>query len=191
VKRFLFIKSVDDMTDIQSELDALFTSLVHVILINHDAHSILYIYEGEYELNFEEVILNMLSDTLYDLTLYQSYQFEHIDNLMLHFEFIKENIELVPKKNGPYINNQKILKAIIHLPKQLLRDNFMRKYSKDNMMLDTLKSYFENDQNMSKAAKELYIHRNTLIQRLDKFMQETGFDVRKFQDAVLIYQLIP
>jgi carbohydrate diacid regulator len=43
---------------------------------------------------------------------------------------------------------------------------------------------------MSKASKHLYVHRNTLIQRLDKLHQVTGFDVRVFQDAYLIYQLI-
>lgn len=178
------------MTDIQQDLNALFMSLVHVINMAQDHNSALFIYEGYDELDFEEITLNMLSDTLYDLVLYQSFQFESLDELMKHYDFIKTYIELVPKKIGPFLNDQKVLKSIMHLPKTILKEQFLRKYAKDNMMLDTLNIYFENDQNMSKASKELYIHRNTLIQRLDKFLQETGFDVRKFQDAVIIYQLI-
>ena len=43
---------------------------------------------------------------------------------------------------------------------------------------------------MSQASKNLYIHRNTLTQRLDKFLQITGFDARKFMDGLLIYHLL-
>lgn len=39
---------------------------------------------------------------------------------------------------------------------------------------------------MSETAKKLYIHRNTLLYRLDKFKNETGLDVRTFHDAVLV-----
>jgi len=42
------------------------------------------------------------------------------------------------------------------------------------------------DCNVSETAKKLYIHRNTLLYRLDKFKQETGLDVRTFNDAVLV-----
>ena len=58
------------------------------------------------------------------------------------------------------------------------------------MMIDTIKTYLEADQNMSFASKILYVHRNTLIQRIDKFQQVTGFDVKVFIDAYLIYHLI-
>ena len=190
MKRFIYIKSTHDMTEIQNEMDALFSSLVDVFDMVHEKNSTLYIYQGFYDLDFEEITMNMLSDTLYDLVLYQSFQFEDMKELLSHVDFVKTYLEFVPKKMGSFINHQKLLKSNLNLPKQLLSEQFLRKYAKDHMMLDTLYIYFENNQNMSKAAKELYIHRNTLIQRLDKFLQETGFDVRKFQDAVIIYQLI-
>ncbi|MCL6458242.1 MAG: helix-turn-helix domain-containing protein [Gorillibacterium sp.] len=52
--------------------------------------------------------------------------------------------------------------------------------------LSTLESFFHLECNVSETAKKLYIHRNTLLYRLDKFKQETGLDVRSFNDAVLI-----
>lgn len=57
---------------------------------------------------------------------------------------------------------------------------------KDEEMRSTLHTFFELDCNVSETAKRLYIHRNTLIYRIDKFKQETGLDVRSFQDAVLV-----
>ncbi|ALS25641.1 PucR family transcriptional regulator [Paenibacillus sp. 32O-W] len=53
-------------------------------------------------------------------------------------------------------------------------------------ILATLETFFELDCNVSETAKKLYIHRNTLLYRLDKLKQETGLDVRQFRDAVLV-----
>jgi DNA-binding PucR family transcriptional regulator len=53
-----------------------------------------------------------------------------------------------------------------------------------------MKIFIEKNQNTSEAAKALYLHRNTLINRLDKFYRVTGFDLKKFEDAAIIYLLI-
>ncbi|GIP34287.1 CdaR family transcriptional regulator [Paenibacillus sp. J2TS4] len=52
--------------------------------------------------------------------------------------------------------------------------------------LTALETFFSLDCNVSETAKKLYIHRNTLLYRLDKFKQETGLDVRNFRDAVQV-----
>jgi Regulator of polyketide synthase expression len=52
--------------------------------------------------------------------------------------------------------------------------------------ISTLDAFFTMDCNVSETAKRLYIHRNTLLYRLDKLKQETGLDVRSFNDAVLV-----
>ncbi|MDP4099496.1 helix-turn-helix domain-containing protein [Paenibacillus sp. P96] len=56
----------------------------------------------------------------------------------------------------------------------------------DTETLSTLDTFFQLDCNVSETAKRLYIHRNTLIYRLDKIKQESGLDVRTFNDAVLV-----
>ncbi|SFF35836.1 carbohydrate diacid regulator [Paenibacillus catalpae] len=56
----------------------------------------------------------------------------------------------------------------------------------ESEMLATLETFFSLDCNVSETAKKLYIHRNTLLYRLDKLKQETGLDVRQFRDAVLV-----
>ncbi|MDR0268913.1 MAG: helix-turn-helix domain-containing protein [Paenibacillus sp.] len=56
----------------------------------------------------------------------------------------------------------------------------------DNETFSTLETFFQLDCNVSETAKRLYIHRNTLLYRLDKIKQETGLDVRSFGDAVLV-----
>ena len=51
-------------------------------------------------------------------------------------------------------------------------------------MMETIDAFFRNDLNLSTTAREMFIHRNTLIYRLDKIRKVTGYDLRHFQDAV-------
>lgn len=55
----------------------------------------------------------------------------------------------------------------------------------DNEMIITIEEFMNCGLNISDAAKKLYIHRNTLIYRLDKIKKEIGFDIRNFKEAVL------
>ncbi len=59
-------------------------------------------------------------------------------------------------------------------------------------MLETLEMFFKKDLNLSDTARQMYIHRNTLVYRLDKVQRQVGLDLRKFDDAVtfkLLYEM--
>ena len=51
-------------------------------------------------------------------------------------------------------------------------------------MVQTIDKFFECHLNVSEAARQLYIHRNTLVYRLDKVQRATGLDLRAFDDAI-------
>lgn len=50
--------------------------------------------------------------------------------------------------------------------------------------LTTVFTFFENNLNISETARQLYVHRNTLVYRLEKIQKKTGLDVRSFEDAL-------
>jgi carbohydrate diacid regulator len=54
----------------------------------------------------------------------------------------------------------------------------------DDEILTTIKKFFENSLNVSETSRQLYIHRNTLVYRLDKIQKITGLDLRVFEDAI-------
>ena len=54
----------------------------------------------------------------------------------------------------------------------------------DEETLATINKFFENSLNVSETSRQLYIHRNTLVYRLDKIQKITGLDLRIFDDAV-------
>lgn len=54
----------------------------------------------------------------------------------------------------------------------------------DEETLSTINKFFENSLNVSETSRQLYIHRNTLVYRLDKLQKSTNLDLRVFEDAI-------
>lgn len=57
--------------------------------------------------------------------------------------------------------------------------------SLDSETLNTIQKFFENNLNVSETSRQLYVHRNTLVYRLDKIKKITGLDLREFDDAII------
>lgn len=54
----------------------------------------------------------------------------------------------------------------------------------DDEMLTTINKFFENNLNVSETSRQLFVHRNTLVYRIEKLKMSTGLDVRAFDDAL-------
>ena len=74
----------------------------------------------------------------------------------------------------------------IPLCKMFIREIFEGKSPDDfdEETLTTINKLFENNLNVSETSRQLYIHRNTLVYRLDKLQKSTGLDLRVFEDAI-------
>ena len=87
-------------------------------------------------------------------------------------------------------NQLGIGRLIYQLPLPLCR-MFIREIFKDKRpdefdeeTLTTINKFFENNLNVSETSRQLFIHRNTLVYRLDKLLKSTGLDLRIFEDAI-------
>ncbi len=87
-------------------------------------------------------------------------------------------------------NQLGIGRLIYQLPLPLCR-MFIREIFKDKRpdefdeeTLTTISKFFENNLNVSETSRQLFIHRNTLVYRLDKLLKSTGLDLRIFEDAI-------
>ncbi len=96
-----------------------------------------------------------------------------------------------------------LLKMLEDLPKhklneylEILMDVSAREIFSDEEMTATAEEFLENSLNVSETARKLYLHRNTLMYRLDKIEKATGLNIRKFSDAVtfrlitMLYRLV-
>lgn len=87
--------------------------------------------------------------------------------------------------------NLGIARLIYQLPSTLcemfLREVFKRGSieSLDHETLFTIQKFFENNLNVSETSRKLFVHRNTLVYRLEKIRKLTGLDLREFDDAIV------
>ena len=84
-----------------------------------------------------------------------------------------------------------LIKMLEDLPKyklgenlETLMDSGAKEIFNDEEMINTAEEFLENNLNTSETSRKLYLHRNTLIYRLDKIERATGLNIRKFSDAV-------
>ncbi len=87
-------------------------------------------------------------------------------------------------------NTLGIGRLIYQLPVQLC-EMFMKEVFGENLpdtfddeTLVTISKFFENNLNVSETARQLYVHRNTLVYRLEKLQRSTGLDIKVFDDAL-------
>ena len=82
-------------------------------------------------------------------------------------------------------------RIIYQLPTTLCKkflDEVFKKGSLEQMdedTINTIQKFFENSLNISETARKLFVHRNTLVYRLDKIQKNTGLDLREFDDAII------
>ena len=55
----------------------------------------------------------------------------------------------------------------------------------DQEIVFTIQKFFENNLNVSETSRKLFVHRNTLVYRLEKIKKLTGLDLREFDDAIV------
>ena len=93
-------------------------------------------------------------------------------------------------RNVVAYNNLGIGRLIYQLPmplcKMFIKEIFEGKSLDDfdDETLTTINKFFENSLNVSETSRQLYIHRNTLVYRLDKLQKSTNLDLRVFEDAI-------
>ena len=88
-------------------------------------------------------------------------------------------------------DNLGIARLVYQLPTTLC-DMFLKEVFKrgsieslDQETLFTIQKFFENNLNVSETSRKLFVHRNTLVYRLEKIKKLTGLDLREFEDAIV------
>ncbi|MGN1134545.1 MAG: PucR family transcriptional regulator [Oscillospiraceae bacterium] len=88
-------------------------------------------------------------------------------------------------------DNLGIARLIYHLPTTLC-ETFLKEVFKkgsidslDHETLFTIQKFFENNLNVSETSRKLFVHRNTLVYRLEKIKKLTGLDLREFDHAIV------
>jgi RNA-binding protein YhbY len=188
--RYMIIETKNKPIDSWSIVTDFLSDLIYISGIETTLTQLIVFYDSMPEVPLKEMVYNIIAETYIDLRLYESHTFDDIQSRNTHLNYIKKQLEFIPTNSYTYLNNFHLLRYHLEHHLHIEPQYFLGKYTLNSEMIQTIKTFLEHNQNINQTAKELYIHRNTLLQRLDKFYQVTGFDVKKFQDAFIVYQLI-
>lgn len=143
-------------------------------------------YDNLSNLALEEALNSFSSDVLVNFSLFESEQINNNEEYLRTLRFVDIFIdELV--KNTFYDEKKLIeLATVNNLHNKLVAQLAFRKYYDDTELVNLCKAMFKCNLNISKTADYLYIHRNTLKYKLDRFLKVTNFDLRIFKDAALL-----
>lgn len=149
--------------ELQSLLEAEALTSIRITVGNLITHL------SEFHLSY--VQMNELTELVHEFK--QKAQVVYFDSMF--FPLMIKRIRML-LKSGEVDSREKLLMET--LLKQHIRP------VNDQELEQTALVFFENNLNISETANDLYIHRNTLIYRLNKLESITGFDIRKFNDAM-------
>ncbi|ARV92157.1 TPA: helix-turn-helix domain-containing protein [Bacillus cereus] len=93
-------------------------------------------------------------------------------------------------KKITYIEQLLPYQLVISLPieeRKKYTNQLLTHISNDKELINSVKVFFQCNLNVSLAAKQLYLHRNTLQYRIDKFIEKTGINIKTFEGAVAVY----
>ena len=182
-------------------LKTLFATRTRDFITAVDERSIILIHELREDEDYEEVeqVANMMKDMLNSeamATVRISYGtiVNEIKQVSKSYKEAKMALDVgkifYSEKRIIAYNTLGIGRLIYQLPISLC-EMFMHEVFGDNIpdsldeeTLTTINKFFENNLNVSETSRQLYVHRNTLVYRLEKLQKSTGLDIRKFDDAL-------
>lgn len=150
---------------------------------------------SELENMARQMIDTASSEIMYPVVVGLSTVASNIDELNNAYKEAQTAIEVgkvfEEEKNVLSYDNLGIGRLIYQLPIKLcelfLKEVFKKGdiTSLDDETILTINKFFENDLNVSETSRQLFVHRNTLVYRLEKIYKLTGLDLRKFDQAIV------
>lgn len=161
------------------------------IIVTHDEY-ILIISKTDIS-NYK--IDNLFKSIIKDITdkIYITYcEINEYKDLKEKFEYLKGNIEICLKYDlvsNVYSENSLLLEKMVN---NASREDVSRAYKQyndlfsklDNDLIKTIEVFFREGLKVSESADKLYIHRNTLLYRIDKIKKMINYDISNFNEAI-------
>ena len=200
--RFVFFQLSERDTDqetFREAIQGLFSSAMPIIWEN--AHSGFIIEESvvanqEEDLSYEPIIDVLMSDFYMKLSFYVSEYNFHIDDAPAHFTWSKHCFQIANRHlNKDVTSFLDVLPYLYldHMPGEKgerIITGTLQVVVDEPELLETVRVFLECNSNATVTAKKLYMHRNSLQYRIDKFIEKTGIDVRQFHEALPTYMAL-
>ena len=149
--------------------------------------------ENDESISYNQIINILMSDLYVKINFFVGPFNEDLKDIHQHFLSLSKDAKTVfAYTNQPVVTYvDAIPYLLVDQTRPELREEIsttiLQEYLGDEDTLKMLETFFRCNLNISETAKELYMHRNSLQYRLDRFLERTGIDVRQFQHAMPVY----
>lgn len=141
-------------------------------------------------IDVKDGIYSLIVESNYTLKVFISNEFSSLNNFEENYNILSNYFFSIDLKNDIYNEKELIKELILNGIYENLGKVIFKELYQDKEMLSVIKTYLECDMNVIKASNMLYMHRNTLNNKIDKFNKVTGYDVKSFKDSFIIYHLL-
>ncbi|WP_079709093.1 PucR family transcriptional regulator [Paraliobacillus ryukyuensis] len=199
--RFIFFSLSEppvDVADFQEAIYALFPKHVPIlwetplegVIIEEDKPPV------DEEIDYTNIIDVFSSDFYLDLQLFISPFFSNISKANAYYHWLKKAYELSKHTNKKSVVDYTEIIPLLFKPSltendyKLMVDTVLQETREDETLLETIQTFLECNSNVSLTAKKMYMHRNSLQYRIEKFIEKTTIDVKQFTNAVSVYLIL-
>ncbi|MBB6217598.1 sugar diacid utilization regulator [Anaerosolibacter carboniphilus] len=161
----------------------------------YEDHVLLLSREDAIEDLCKDIRTNIMTELLIDCTIAIGGTPERSEDLHIHYNHCLEIIALKRRFKLPasvyHYEKMDFYRVVAdmnpELKESIYQKVFNRKFEEvlDHEMVTTVEEYFRNNLNLTDTAARLFIHRNTLLYRLDKIHRHSGYDLKNFSDCWL------
>ncbi|MBH0228690.1 PucR family transcriptional regulator [Halobacillus yeomjeoni] len=196
--RFVFFSIAElpaDRDSFQDAFQSLFPRRMPLVWVTDTSGLIIEeIMTSEQEtLSFEEIIDVLMSDFYTKIRFYLSEFSTDIQEAPAIYDWSKKCHHVAEKYRFASVITYNDLLPYLYLD-ALPKDDwnnihriFFKGMDGDKDLLHTIKVFLESGSNATLASKQLYMHRNSLQYRVDKFIERTGIDIKRFDQAIITY----
>jgi hypothetical protein len=146
--------------------------------------------------SFESIIDTITTDFFVKISFYIGSPIPTFSEIPDRYQWEKHiymNVRASFPRKGYFVEQDITIHYLLHsVPEQSLNTilKMLDPVKDDKTLLHSVKTYLECNLNASLAAKKLYMHRNTLQYRVDKFIEKTSIDIKQFPNAVSVYIML-
>lgn len=196
---FFIHGSLNNNTDFIEALENLFDRVT--VIWADDNSGVIVEYLNDIEINDDDIqthkhtIETIMADFYVKISLFSGTPFSSIELAKDIYHWEKSAFELGRRflPNLLFIEKRDFIPHLLLSETSEITKNVLQTIlatENDEELIKTVKVFLECNLNATLAAKKLYIHRNSLQYRIDKFTEKTGIDIKQFQQAVSLYMLI-